>query len=472
MVEQSAPWRGETSGVWRDGAIGLGQKITFDGPESIKWTQPLVHEDLVVTADARIDNRGELIAALDLGKRPAKDIPDDLLIACSYQKWGKSCPIRLIGEYSFAIWDKTARELFCARDAMGVKPFYYYLAEGAIIFGSTIRSLLSVPFVPRELSEIRMVNHLVYNADDKESTFYKDIFRLPGGHCLSVSSAGSRKWQFWDLDADRELDLRSDDEYAGAFRELFTEAVNCRLRGAKPVGTFLSGGMDSSSLTCVARDLLKKSDRGPLHSFSSVFPKMAEKDRRIDESHYQKLVVDAGGIVHHPVITDAINPLHEHLWDGDEPSSLFNTYLLQTILAQARKSDVQVMLDGIDGDSTISHGTRYITELARRGRWFKMLNESRALAKNLHFSLFKVLWVMGLNPWVPDFVKTVVGVVRRRPRQNFSRLNLLSPDLVARSHAHEEMEKYHELRQVKAWSFRIEHKFSIMQGLWAQSLDL
>src|SRR3989454_9825112 len=267
------------AGVWSGGAVGLGHRLLHTTPESLREHLPLASGDgtLVLTADARIDNRGELLAALGRGV----EATDAELILAAYERWGERCPEHLLGDFAFVIWDARRATLFCARDHFGVKPFYYYHAPGRLFcFASEIKGLLALAEVPRRLNETRVADYLVPLLEDKVITFYQDILRLPPAHRMTVTRQGVRIEQYWALDPEREIRMKSDADYAAAFREIFTEAVRCRLRSAFPVGSMLSGGLDSSSIVCVARQLLAQDGGETLHTFSPVFDDVREGGER------------------------------------------------------------------------------------------------------------------------------------------------------------------------------------------------
>ena len=250
--------------VWFEESVGLGHRMLWITPESLLEKLPLVNQtdDFVITADARIDNRDELIAALGLSDRPTEKITDSQLILAAYEQWGKKCPEYLLGDFAFAIWDGYQQQLFCARDHFGVKPFYYYYRSNqSFIFASEMKALLCLPEVPRQVNEVRIADFLALMMEDKAITTYQDLLRLPPAHSILVSQEGIRLWSYWSLDPGRELRLESDEAYAEAFRDIFTEAVRCRLRTAFPIGSQLSGGLDSSSVTCMAWKLLAQAGK-------------------------------------------------------------------------------------------------------------------------------------------------------------------------------------------------------------------
>ena len=148
---------------WSDGPVGLGHLMLQTTPESARERQPLANADatLCLTVDGRIDNRRELRQALDSNGFPPRDDTDAELLLRAYECWGESCPNRLLGDFAFAIWDARKKQLFCARDYVGVKPFYYHRSAALFAFGSEIRSVLALETIPRRLNESRVVDFLV-----------------------------------------------------------------------------------------------------------------------------------------------------------------------------------------------------------------------------------------------------------------------------------------------------------------------
>lgn len=401
MVDTLAHRGPDGKKIWLQGAVGLGHQMLWTTPESLLEHLPLVDPtgDLVLTADARIDNRSDLISTLALDDRPTEKITDSQLILAAYQKWGERCPDQLIGDFAFALWDGRKHQLFCARDHFGIKPFYYYRSDQIFAFASEIKALLCVPGVPRQLNELMVGYHLTQCFEDKTITFYQDIWRLSPAHSLTINHAQQQPRLYWSLDPKRELQLGSDQAYVEAFREVFTEAVRCRLRSAFPVGSSLSGGLDSSSIACTARQLLGQVGGKPLHTFSAIFPSLPEADRRwIDERQYMDAVKALGGFQAHDIRADLLHPLIDSLWQGDEAILAPNLYIHQAMYQQANQQGVRVFLDGFDGDSTVSYGIGYLAELLFSGRWHTLLRESTALAKRYRLPRRQVIWKYCLSP--------------------------------------------------------------------------
>ena len=168
---------------------------------------------------------------------------------------------------------------------------------------------------------------------------------------------------YWSLDPTSELRLGSDEEYAAAYREMFTEAVRCRLRSAFPRGSHLSGGLDSSSVTCVARKLSQQTDTARWHTFSNIF----EDVPQCDERPFINAVLAQGGYIPHYIHADRSSPLMDLervFWHQEEPAIGPNHFLPWQLNRAASQAGVRVVLDGFDGDTTVSHGAVRFTELA------------------------------------------------------------------------------------------------------------
>jgi len=383
------------SGRWTDGSVGLGHQLLSTTPESRHESLPDATDGFAVTADARLDNRDELLAELDVGGSP-DSIPDSRLLLAAYARWGEQCPDHLLGAFAFAVWDESERTLFAARDHMGVKPFYYYHEDGLFAFGSEIKALLALDGVPCRLNEARVGDYLAEALEDETATFYEGIRRLPPAHALRVTPSGLTTREYWSLDPTRNVELNSDEAYADRFRELFTEAVRCRLRSAYPVGSTLSGGLDSSSVVCTAADLLE-ADR--LHTVSAVFPEVLV----CDERPYIEAVLDHVDVTSHFVRADQTSPLSEFdcvVWHQDEPFYAPNLFIHRNLYRTAARHDVRVLLDGLDGDSTVSHGIDYLTDLARSGRIRRAVSEARALAPSRGVSTRDLLFDYVVRPTV------------------------------------------------------------------------
>jgi asparagine synthase (glutamine-hydrolysing) len=440
MIERLAHRGPDSKNAWARKAVGLGHAMLWTTPESLHEVQPLHSSDGVFTlvADARIDNRAQLMADLQMGSEP-NTVSDSALILAAYRSWGENCPARLLGDFAFAIWNGTTNELFCARDPIGVRSLYYYRGSRLFAFASEIKALFVVPEIARNLNEERVADYFLLNFDDDASTFYRDIYRLPAGCRMLVQASVIKLNRYWAFDVHRELKLGSDAEYEEAFREIFTEAVRCRLRSAFPIGSTLSGGLDSSSITCIARQCLGKAAPEVLHSFSAVFPGLSGADlRRIDERSYVAAVMAGGRLVDHEIRADSLNPLgglERVLWHQDDPFVPFNLYVHLAIYQAAREQGVRVLLDGIDGDTTVSHGLERLPDLAKHLQFTTLYREARAVAERspkLTLHVGAVLWTHALTPLLPGFLRTLLQGQQGQPASPLCRNSVISRSFTER----------------------------------------
>ncbi len=462
-------------GIWHHGAVGLGQRLLWTTPESVSEFQPVVTPagDLALTADARIDNRDELISALAL---PAQ-LPDSALILAAYQKWGEQCPAKLIGDFAFVLWDGRRQTLFCARDPMGVKPLYYYHRPGRMFaFASEIKALLCLPDVPRQLNETRVADYLTRSFEDRVATFYRDILRLPAAHSLSVGREQTRLKAYWSLDPTREIRFASDEDYANAFGEIFTEAVRCRLRSAFPVASTLSGGLDSSSIACTAEKLLAAAGERRLHTLSAIFPGLPAEDLpKIDERRYIEAVLQSGEFDPHFVRADCLSPLTDLdrvLWHQDEAITAPNLYMHWALYGAARQHGVRIFLDGLDGDTAVSHGLGYLAELSRTFRWPTLVAEAKTLASrsNTPFSSRQIIWQYGFRPLIPQSVFRAKRMLKNHPLP--AQTAGVNPALVRRVNLVERLRHTPGNGVGLAISARTEHWQSLNAALIPYTLEL
>ena len=221
--------------AWTEGPAGLGHTLltTDDGevvpqpysPDGVRW----------IVADARIDARADLVAALAAAdgrastsaRIPLASASDLDLILRAYDTWGEACAEHLLGDFAFAIWDAPARRLFCARDQMGVKPFFYAHAGRAFVFSNTLDAVRRHPAVSARLDELAIADFLLFDVNtDAGSSMFADIRRLAPGHTAVCSADGVRVRRYWTLPIDEPLEYRRQQDYVERFNELLHAAVS------------------------------------------------------------------------------------------------------------------------------------------------------------------------------------------------------------------------------------------------------
>ncbi|QUH22612.1 lasso peptide isopeptide bond-forming cyclase [Methanobacterium alkalithermotolerans] len=379
------------SHTWVEDNVGLGHQMLHTTPESLHEKLPFIEEDLIITADARIDNREELAKKLDIAD--VETVSDSYFILKAYGRWGEDCPDKLLGDFAFAIWDRKKEILFCARDHMGVKPFYYYVDEEMFVFGTEIKALFEVGGVPREKDEKRIALALMVNDfQEKERTFYKDIKSFKAAHYMAITKDSSKFKRYWKLDPDLEIRMDSDEEYMQEFLKIFTEAVNCRLRSPnKKIGVMLSGGLDSSSVTCTAQKIIEDSDlEKEIHSFSFIFDDFPESDER----YYINKVLEGTNIQANFVKCDNISPLEniDKVLDyQDQPTTSFQIGLVHELNALLKSKGLNIILTGEGGDQVVSHSHNYIEELIVSFKWIKAYHTLNNISKVRKVNKYRLL---------------------------------------------------------------------------------
>ncbi|MGH9404456.1 MAG: asparagine synthase (glutamine-hydrolyzing) [Terriglobia bacterium] len=334
--------------------VGLGHRRLSILDLSARGRQPMQSDDgsLSIVFNGEIYNYLELRQELtQLGHR-FKTRTDTEVLLRSYQQWGTDCLRRFNGMWSFAIWDNRRRQLFAARDRFGEKPFYYLLRDRLFLFGSEIKQLISYPGIPRKARQAAVLNYLEYGVlNHTEETFFQTVKELPGGHFLTleINSAklNLRVSRYWDLEVEEQRD-RPEESLREEFTETFRDAVRIRMRSDVPVGSCLSGGLDSSSIVCVATRLAASDN---FHTFSACFA-----NPRLDERQYVQEVVAATRVKPHLVFPDSsefTQSLRELLWHQDEPIAGTSAFAQRSVMQAARRENVPVLLDGQGGDEAL-----------------------------------------------------------------------------------------------------------------------
>ena len=370
-MQRCLRYRGpDGAGLWSEGAIGLGHCLRHTTPESLAESQPLQSDDgqLCLTADVRLDNREELAAALrDQGFAP-RDGTDVALILRAYEAWGEDCPGRLLGDFAFALWDGRRQHLFCARDALGGKPFYYTSDARGFRWSSTAGALHADGARPWEPNLRLMLLWLLGRFAEQEETLDAGVRRLPAAHSLVVRDGRLCLRRFWDIDPGNEIRYRTDQEYADHFLHLFQEAVRVRLRSVGPVAATLSGGLDSSSVVCTASRL----HRGGQAAALQLHPHgLAYEGYPCDEKRY------IAAVTSQEALPTQLHELEEQQsWmDFDRARAFPDIYFLPTLLAQgailqaARAQGARVLLTGMGGDDLLMVGLEPLTDLWRQLHW-------------------------------------------------------------------------------------------------------
>ena len=414
-------------GHWAEGPVGLGHLQLCTTPESLREHQPLVSADgnYVITCDGRVDNREELLRRLQHLAPVSTDSTDAALFLYAYIVWGPECARRIIGDFAFAIWDAAKRRLFCARDPLGMRQFHYYFDGQKLVFGTEIKQLFQHLDIPQRVNETKAGLLLAGSEGEPETTYYEQVFRLPGGYYLEASSATLVKRSFWEPKPEDLILLADQGEYEERFLELFQQSVKSRLRSTQPVGVKLSGGLDSSSVTSVAEQLRIHGDGTypTLQAFSYSFPDRPE----MDESRYVRDIVERYGTPVSWIFDDGTkdNPVPSQR-RFDEPFPIQHESLHRMTLQKAQAGGIRALLTGEGGDEWLTTGGMYLhlCDWARGLRLAPLWSELKPLSPSYRRQIIKVLlrsmrpsWLRGGKRWLLHEGRVPVWVDKRFRRR-------------------------------------------------------
>ena len=427
---------------WHGSSVALGHAMLHATAESIHESQPLRDEtgNLVLTLDGRVDNREELTRELSSRGFTPRDDTDAELVMRAYQCWGHESAVRIIGDFAYAIWDGRERELFCARDPVGVKPLYYFTDGRFFVCGSELREVMSHPGVPRTVNEGMVAEFLCDIPLDLEETLFDGVLRLVPGHYLVVRPDGVIRRSFYTNGKRFEIRYRDDREYADHFREIFAEAVQCRMRNpGSGVAAELSGGLDSSSVVSMAEHLRRRgvvaADR--LETFSLIYDAPESDERDYIHEVLRKWNLTANLLPPTPFRIDESRERTRRSLDMDDYPNGVSAY---SIYESAAKKGFQVLLTGIGGDDWFSSGDdEDYSPLLRELRLFQLFRRlregaevARASREPMMGSLSRLLRY-GIFPLIPqgvkNFIKPLIGRMdypRWIPRERARRTHLLA----------------------------------------------
>jgi asparagine synthase (glutamine-hydrolysing) len=342
-------------------AVGLGfRRLAIIDLET--GNQPLSNEDgsLQVVLNGEIYNYRELRAdLLARGHRFATNSDTEVIVHL-YEDLGPHCVERLNGMFAFALWDEGERRLLLARDRFGKKPLYYAEVGGSLLFGSELKALLEHPRCPRELDAASLSRYLALEYVPSPHAILEGVRKLPGGHVLVWQDGRARTERYWDLTFQPDGVHQSDAEYVEEFRDRFRDAVRRRLVSDVPLGAFLSGGIDSSSVVAM---MTETHPRGAVETFSIGFA-----DPSFDESEHARRVAAHFGTEHHEEVftpaamAEVLPTVADFLDEPLADASILPTYLL----SRFTREHVTVALGGDGGDELLAGYPTFPADRAAR----------------------------------------------------------------------------------------------------------
>lgn len=370
-------WKPDAEEMLLDGDHFLGQCLLHLRPsDAHRETGPLRIGHVTIVADARLhDRRGVLARLTNAGDPPPAGAGDAELILRLYMAGGWQALAHLRGDYAFAIFDAQMRELILARDVFGVRPMFWMDRNGHLAFASEPRGILSHPAADAEIDLSFVAGLLAGLPPDPQATFHQHIRILPPGHLLRANVFSVTLHRYIEPRLPARMIRVSRAEAQAGLRDALQASVRCRIDGLPLVATELSGGLDSSAITCMAARLMPDTDR--LHAFSNVLPAGHTPDQR-DESPYIQAVIAHAGVRHHHRISDSGRSDFREALDLDLDVNGGVEYMTSMWLEPVRRKmhelGINVVLSGFMGDQVVSHsGRNHWADLADEGRIFRFV---------------------------------------------------------------------------------------------------
>jgi asparagine synthase (glutamine-hydrolysing) len=320
--------------------------------------QPMTNEDgsLVIVFNGEIFNHTEVRAELLRRGHRYQNHSDTETIIHAWEEWGPKCLERFRGMFAFVLWDCARHKLYAVRDRLGIKPFYYFFDGRNFVFGSEIKAVLEHPAVSTAPDETLFAEYLAFGYQSGSTTLFRNIRKLMPGHWMEVTAGDTRvelkTERYWDVPQCNGEETRSDAEWIEQTRAGLEETVRLRLMADVPLGTFLSGGLDSSLITALVKGMVDT----PVKTFSVGY-----EEEKYSELAYARRVAQLLGTDHHEVRLsrdDFFGELPRLIWHEDEPITWPSSVSLYFVSKKASE-EVKVVLTGEGSDELFAGYERY-----------------------------------------------------------------------------------------------------------------
>ncbi len=413
-------------GVWEEtnntAILGHRRLSIIDLSEA--GAQPMHFMDRYVTVhNGEIYNYIELRAELEKNNYRFNSRTDTEVIAAAFDFWGEDCLQQFDGMFAFAIWDRQEKSLFAARDRFGEKPFYYYFKDDCLYFASEMKALFAAG-VPRKPNLKLLFNFITIgytdNPEKPEETFFEEIFKLPAASFLYYQTQNPvcEIIKYWDIDTDKQNKKISDTDAIEKFTALFRQSVQRRLRSDVPIGTSLSGGLDSSSVLAMAME-----EGAAISAFTAVF---SGYDK--DESGYATAMSGHYRLPHFTTEPDApglVNDWQKLCHHQEEPFGSASIYAQFKVYEKAAAEGTKVLLDGQGADETLAGYTKYYKWYWQELFRLRKLNRSGELKAARELGLQETFnYKNMIAAYFPDFATIVMErqyLIRALKQEDLSR---------------------------------------------------
>ena len=401
--------------IYQEESMFLGHMLLQVTPESIYDKSPYEEDGFVITANARLDERKAIMDRLNVPEVEREIITDPLLLLRSFRKFGKDFVKDIYGDFAFAIWDKEKKELFCARDQIGVKPFLYYLEDNRLVFSTELKSIVNLPIVETEIDNLILRNEAIGINDAPCKTVWKNIYRLKASHYLNLDKNQVCISKYWGLRIKQNITLKTQQDWASALKALIEKVISDHSRVLGEVGVPLSGGLDSSTIACIAARKFAKENKN-IVSASSVLDKNFSKPGLCDEREYMDAILEQeknidATFVYHSQLKYSLEDLNSKFDDNYAPV-VHSHYIDEAIFTKFKEKSVRRMLSGVLGDITISNSTvSPLPLLLLRGEFSKFHKLSKSFRKNMKLGYYTHLKRNIVDPILPFSIRRIIHSV-------------------------------------------------------------
>jgi asparagine synthase (glutamine-hydrolysing) len=419
----------DDEGTWAEPGVALGHRRLSILDLSPDGRQPMVdeHDRYRLLHNGEIYNYVELRVALEPHGYRFRTGTDTEVILAAYDHWGSSCVEHFNGMWAFALWDRERRELFCARDRFGIKPFYYRIDGARMAFASELKAFkrLAIPIAANEPRVRDFLEHGL--TDHTNETLFRGIQQLPAAHVLTFGREGARLERYWSLE-----DRSFEGDAVEAFRQLIFDSIRLRLRSDVTVGTSLSGGLDSSAIACVIDRLMRTEAEVtlPVGERQQVFTAYFDQPG-LDERPYAEEVVRQTRSKSYMISfspAELLDELPAIVEAQDEPFRSTSIAAQWFVMRRAREAGVKVMLDGQGGDEVLGGYDGYFGflfgDLLLQGELRAVATELRAYRRLRGTGHARAIGAL-TRPFLPERLQWAARSRRRGAR------GLLHPDLRA-----------------------------------------
>ena len=346
----------DATGYYVRGGVALGHR-RLSIIDLSTGSQPMANEDdsVWIVYNGEIFNHADIRPELEAAGHRYKSHADTETVIHAYEQWGDHSVDRYRGMFAYALWDEKRQQLLCVRDRLGIKPFYYYWDGRLFAFASEIKSLLEHPEIRTGINDALLPEYLAFGYCSSEETLFRGIRKLMPGHTLTLTCGREPRLaikQYWDAPCPTQFDDRPESEWIKDCRGRLEEVVRMRLMSDVPLGMFLSGGVDSSSIAAI----IKRQADGPVKTFSVGY-----RETQYSELSEARQVAERIGTDHHEVLMsreDFFNALPQLVWHEDEPIAWPSSVSLHFVSKLAAEQ-VKVVLTGEGSDELFAGYSRY-----------------------------------------------------------------------------------------------------------------